>query len=150
MSEFSKSDRHDFRYAGLSPLWNGKLSVLSSILFSVQWSLKLVLLHQGNVKWRGKNLQHTLLSCFGRIRYFAVLGNEMFSVYQREPPFWTGAPQKCIHLCIRGVSAAAVFVLYNKCVCQVLLFALGNRLSHGLGEKITHFCHTYLCYSHSE
>lgn len=36
---------------------------------------------------KGKNLQHTLLSSFGGIRYFAVLGNEMISEYQREPPF---------------------------------------------------------------
>jgi len=84
---------------------------------------------------KGESVQCTLLSSFGRIRYFAVLRNEMFSVNQSEPLFWRGAPHQRIHVCIRGVSAAAAFVLYNQCVCQALAFALGNRLPDGLGGK---------------
>lgn len=128
-------ERHVFRYAGLSPLWNGKQSVLSSILFSVQWSLKLVILRQGDVKWRGKICSTLCWALLGRIRYFVVLGNETFSVYQREPPFGMGSSQQGIHVCITGVSTAATFVVYNQCVCQVLGFALENRLPDSLGGK---------------
>lgn len=42
--------------------------------------------------------------------------------------FGQGFPQQGIHVCIRGVSAAATFVLYNQCVLCVLGFALENGL----------------------
>lgn len=76
---------------------------------------------------KGKNLWRTLLSSF-KIRYFAVLGNEMFSVYQRKTLLQTEAAQQGIHICVRDVSAAATLVLYNQRVCQV---ALENKFPRG-------------------
>lgn len=73
---------------------------------------------------KGDNLQHTLLSPFGGRRHFAVLGNEMLSVHQKEPLFQTGVPQQGIHVHIRGVCAAGRFVLSKRCIGHVLILPL--------------------------